>query len=43
MDMATSTLMAKMTELRLERDEADITFNCNGGVIKAHSFILGMR
>ena len=41
--MATSTLMAKMSELRLNRDEADVTFNCNGRVIKAHSFILGMR
>ena len=42
MDMATSTLMAKMSELRLNRDEADVTFNCNGRVIKAHSYILAM-
>ena len=43
MDMGTSTLMAKMSELRLKREEADVTFHCNGGVIKAHSFILAMR
>ena len=43
MDTATSTLMAKMSELRLNRDDADVTFNCNGRVIKAHSLILGMR
>ena len=42
MDMATSTLMAKMSKLRLNRDDADITFNCNGRVIKAHSYILAM-
>ena len=43
MDMATSTLMAKMAELQMNRADADVTFNCDGKVIKAHSFILGMR
>ena len=41
--MATSTLMAKMAELQMNRANADVTFNCDGKVIKAHSFILGMR
>ena len=41
--MATSTLMAKMSELRMNSEEADVTFKCNGRVIKAHYLILGLR
>ena len=32
--------MAKLAELR---EDADVTLNCQGEVIKAHSLILGIR
>merc|ERR550519_353691 len=35
--------MAQLAELRSNRDEADVTLNCQGEVVKAHSFILGTR
>ena len=35
--------MAQMAELRNNRDDADVTLNCQGEVIKAHSLILGTR
>ena len=35
--------MAQMAELRNNRDDADVTLNCQGEAIKAHSFILGIR
>jgi len=35
--------MAQLAELRSNRDEADVTLNCQGEVVKAHSFILGIR
>ena len=35
--------MAQMAELRNNRDSADVTLNCQGELIKAHSFILGTR
>ena len=35
--------MEQLAELRNNRDDADVTLNCRGVVIKAHSFILGFR
>ena len=35
--------MAQMAELRNNRDDADVTLNCQGEVIMAHSFILKNR
>ena len=43
MNTATSHLVAQLVQLRLNRDDADVTITCEGKVIKAHSFILGMR
>ena len=43
MDMGSSTLMAKMAEVRISRESADVLFNCHGKAIKAHSFILELR
>ena len=43
MDTGSSTLMAKMAEVRISRESADVLFNCNGKDIKAHSFILELR
>ena len=34
---------AQMAELRNNRDDADVTLNCQGELIKAHSFILSTR
>ena len=34
-------LMAHLAELRNNRDNADVTLNCQGEVVKAHSLILG--
>ena len=36
-------LAAQMAELRNNRDDADVTLNCQGEVIKAHSLVLGIR
>ena len=38
-----SLFMAQITELGLNRDDADVTLNCQGEEIKAHSLILGIR
>ena len=35
--------MAQMAELRNNRDNADVTLNCWGETINAHSFVLGIR
>ena len=47
MSFATSNAMAHLAALQKEREEnkgdADYTLTCQGKVIKAHSFILGMR
>ena len=44
MSFADSThLLAQLAELRINRDNADVTLNCQGEVIKAHSFILATR
>ena len=43
MNTATSHLVAQLVELRLNREDADVILKCEGEVIKAHSFILGMR
>ena len=44
MSFADSThLLAQLAELRISRDNADVTLNCQGEVIKAHSFVLGIR
>jgi len=44
MSFADSThLMAQLAELRNNRDDADVSLNCQGEVIKAHSFILATR
>ena len=40
---ATSHLVAQLVQLRLNREDADVTITCGGKIIKAHSFILGMR
>ena len=40
MSTATSHLVTQLVELRLNREDADVTLNCGGEVIKAHSFIL---
>ena len=36
-------LMAQLADLRMNRDNADVTLNCQGEVIKAHSFVLAIR
>ena len=36
-------LLAQLAELRNNRDDADVTLKCQGKVVKAHSFILGIR
>ena len=35
--------MAQLAEFRSNRDDADVTLNCQLEVIKAHSLILGIR
>ena len=35
--------LAQLAEFRSNRDDADVTLNCQGEVVKAHSFILGIR
>ena len=39
----TSMMMAQLAELRTNRDDADVTLNCQGDVILAHSLILSTR
>ena len=36
-------MMAQLAELRTNRDDADVTLNCQGDVIMAHSLILKTR
>ena len=36
-------LMTQLANLSMNRDNADVTLNCKGEVIKAHSFVLGIR
>ena len=36
-------LMAQIAELRINREDADVTLYCHGEVIEAHSLILGIR
>ena len=43
MDTKTTYLGTQLAELRVNTDEADVTLNCQGEVIKTHSLILGMR
>ena len=45
MSFARSHLMAQSAALQKEREEGDgdYTLTCQGKVLKAHSFILGMR
>ena len=43
MSFDSTQFMAQMAELRNNRDDADVTLNCQGELIKAHSFILGTR
>ena len=38
-----SKMMAQLAELRINRDDADVTLNCQGEVIMAHSLILRTR
>ena len=42
MNIAASELMTKMSELRQNRASADVTLNCEGKTIMAHSLILDM-
>ena len=35
--------LAQLAEFRSNRDDADVTLNCQGELIKAHSFILATR
>ena len=43
MSFDSTQFMAQMAELRNNRDDADVTLNCQGELIKAHSFILRTR
>ena len=43
MSFDTTHLMAQLAELCNNREEADVTLNCQEEVIKAHSFILATR
>ena len=43
MTFDSTQFMAQMAELRNNRDDADVTLNCHGELIKAHSFILRTR
>ena len=36
-------MMAQLAELRNNRDDADVSLNCQGEVIMAHSLILKTR
>ena len=39
----THLMMAQLAELRINREGADVTLNCQGEVIMAHSLILRTR
>ena len=39
----THLMMAQLAELRTNRDDADVSLNCQGQVIMAHSVILKTR
>ena len=43
MSFDSSHLMAQMADLHENRDNADVTLNCQGELIKAHSFFLATR
>ena len=43
MSFNSTQFMAQMAELRNNRDDADVNLNCQGELIKAHSFILRTR
>ena len=43
MSFDSTQFMAQMAELHNNRDDADVTLNCHGELIKAHSFILRTR
>ena len=43
MSFDSTHLMAQLAEFRTNREDADVTLNCQGEVIKAHSFVLGIR
>ena len=43
MSFDSTQFMAQMAELHNNRDDADVTLNCQGDLIKAHSFILATR
>ena len=43
MSFDSTHLIAQLAEFRNNREDADVTLNCQGGVIKAHSFVLAIR
>ena len=43
MDVATSQFVAKVVDLRISKDDADVTLNCEDKVIEAHAYILEIR
>ena len=43
MDVATSQFVAKVVDLRISKDDADVTLNCKDKVIEAHAYILEIR
>ena len=43
MSFDSTQFMAQMAELHNNRADADVTLNCQGELIKAHSFIPGTR
>ena len=43
MSFDSSHFMAQLAELRNDRDNADVTLDCQGELIKAHSFFLATR
>ena len=43
MSFDSSHFMAQLAELRNNRDNADVTLDCQGELIKAHSFFLATR
>ena len=43
MDVATSQSVAKVVDLRISKDDADVTLNCEDKVIEAHAYILEIR
>ena len=43
MSFDSTHLLAQLAEFRANTDDADISLNCQGEVIKAHSILLGIR